>query len=140
MRRVGSPGALIAGYVWDFVAERGPTSPVRLGLRSIGAELPRVPGTEDSPLEALRSLFVRCGLKDVATRSIDVTVSVPGFDEFWAAQSAPYSPLGKKIASLSDADRGKLVDVLRASLPAGADGSISYSARANAVKGRIPAG
>jgi SAM-dependent methyltransferase len=138
MRRVGCPGGLIAGYVWDFIAERSPTSPIRIGLRQIGANLSPVPGMEYSQLEALGTLFARGGLKDIATRTIDVTVSIPDFDDFWRAQSAPYSPSGKVIAALSQTDREKLIDVVRARLPAGSDGSITYSARANAVKARVP--
>jgi SAM-dependent methyltransferase len=138
MRRVCHSGGVVAGFVWDFVAERGPASPVRVGLRQIGANLSPVPGMEDSRLEALGSLFARGGLKDVATRTIDVTVSIPDFDEFWRAQSAPYSPTGKVVASLSQADREKLIGLLRAKLPADPDGSIRYSSRANAVKARVP--
>jgi SAM-dependent methyltransferase len=138
MCRVGCPGGLVAGYVWDFTAERTPTSPVRVGLSQVGAELRPVPGTEDSRLEALRSLFARAGLKDIATRTIDVTMTFPDFNDFWGTQTPAYSPTGKVVASLSEADREKLIGLLRARLPAGPDGSISYSARANAVKARVP--
>lgn len=138
MRRVGRPGCLIAGYVWDFVAERTPTSPVRLGLRQIGAKLPLVSGMEDSRLEALDALFTGAGLKDIATTTIDVTVTIPDFDDFWRGQAATYSPTGKVIASLSESDRKKLIEVVRARLPTASDGSITYTARANAVKARVP--
>jgi hypothetical protein len=42
------------------------------------------------------------------------------------------------IAALSQTDREKLIASVRSRLPAGADGSITYSARANAVKARVP--
>lgn len=138
MRRVGRPGCLIAGYVWDFAAERGPISPMRMGLRLIGAKIPPVPGMEDSRLEALSSLFAAAGLKDIATTTIDATVTIPNFDDFWRGQAATYSPTGKVIASLSETDREKLIAVMRTNLPAAPDGSIAYSARANAIKARVP--
>lgn len=138
MRRVGHPGGAVAGYVWDFTTGRAPNSPFRSGLSQIGAKLQPVPGAEDSRLEALISLFAGCGLKDIATRTIEVTMSFPDFSDFWQSQTDTASPTGKVIASLPDTDREKLIGLLRASLPAGPDGSICYSARANAIKARVP--
>jgi hypothetical protein len=40
------------------------------------------------------------------------------------------------IAALSETDREKVIESVRARLPAGPDGRITYSARANAVKAR----
>jgi hypothetical protein len=56
---------------------------------------------------------------------------------YWRAQIVPFRPLGKIIGAMSDTDRAKLI--VRAVLPAEANGSIAYSARANAVKSRKPA-
>jgi hypothetical protein len=47
--------------------------------------------------------------------------------------------MGKRIAALSETDREKLIDWVRARLPAGPDGRITYSARANAIKALAPA-
>jgi len=138
MRRIGRRGGVVAGYVWDFAGGRAPNSPIRDGLSRIGAESPTVAGREDSRLEALSALFTKGGLKDVATRAIDVTTSFPDFDEFWRTQTPAYSPTGKVMAALSESDRGKMRESVRASLPAGPDGSVSYSARAHAIKARVP--
>lgn len=138
MRRVCRPGGMVAGYVWDFTAGRAPGSLVSFGLRQIGVEPPAVPGRDDSRLEVLSSLFAEAGLKDIATRTIDVTVSFPDFNEFWASSTPRFRPAGKIIASMSEADRQKVMDVVRGKLPAGPDGSVCYSARANAVKARVP--
>jgi hypothetical protein len=43
------------------------------------------------------------------------------------------------ITALSDTERGRLQDVVQEALPAGPDGSIVCSARANAIKARVPA-
>jgi len=87
MRRVARTGGVVAGYIWDFGEELSPSGPFRLGLREVFAELPALPGTEDASRDALRSLFARAGLEDVVTRTIDVTVSFPSFDDFWLAQT-----------------------------------------------------
>jgi SAM-dependent methyltransferase len=139
MRRVGQPGGIVAGYVWDFAAERSSSWPLAQGLREIGLAPPRVPGTEDSSLEALHSLFVRTGLDDVSVRSIEATVTFPDFDNYWQSQTPAFSPHGKAIAGLQETDRVRLMEAVRAALPRGPDGSIAYSARANAVKSRVPA-
>ena len=138
MRRVCHPGGVIAGYVWDFAGQRSPNFPIRVGLNQVGAKPPPTPGTEDSRLEALTSLFAAGKLTDIVTKTIDVTMSFPDFNDFWQSQTPSYSPTGKMIAALSQTDREKLIASVRSRLPAGADGSITYSARANAVKARVP--
>lgn len=138
MRRVACAGGVVAGYVWDLVAELSPTSPLRDGLSHIDVRFARPPGTEDSTREALSALFAGCGLSDIATRAIDVTMSFADFGEFWRTHTPEYTPAGKEIAALSGPDRERLIEWLRAKLPAGPDGSISCSARANAIKARVP--
>lgn len=138
MRRVGRPGGVVAGYVWDFAAERSPTSPMRVGMRRIGAEVPTPAGVEDSGLDAFGSLFERAGFENVARRSIDVTVAFSDFDDFWRAQTPGFSPVTKTIAALPETDRARLLEAVRAGLPVRPDGSFAYSARANAVKARVP--
>jgi ubiquinone/menaquinone biosynthesis C-methylase UbiE len=139
MRRVGCPGSLVGGYVWDLVEERNPSSPIRFGLSQVGAKPSPISGTEDSRVEALCSLFSGAGLIDIATRTIDVSISFADFEDFWQAQTPAYTLTGKVIASLSTTDREKLMESVRAKMPAGPDGSITYSARANAIKAHVPA-
>jgi len=138
MRRVGDQDALVAAYVWDFAAGRGAAWPLLHGLRELDVEAPQPPGTDDTRIEALTSLFEGAGLKEVDARPIDVTVIFPGFDDFWHSQIPPCTPHGKIVAALPDAARAKLAAMVRAELPMGSDGSIAYSARANAIKGRVP--
>ncbi len=83
MHRVVRAGGVVAGYVWDFEAERSPSWPMRVGMRQVGADVPVAPGTADSGLGALEALFERAGFERVEARSIDVTVPFPDFDAFW---------------------------------------------------------
>jgi ubiquinone/menaquinone biosynthesis C-methylase UbiE len=138
MRRVARPGGVVAGYVWDFAAELSPSGPFRLGMRQLVADLPGLPGTNDSRLEALVSLFEQGGLDEIATRSIDVTVSFPDFEDFWLAQTPSYSPTTKMIAAMTKMDQARLIEAVRARLPIRRDGRIEYPARANAIKARVP--
>lgn len=139
MRRVARAGGTVAAYVWDFAGERSPGSLLRTGLHAIGIELADVPGLADSGLDALRSLFERAGLEQIATRTIDVTMSFADFDDLWRAQTLNCGPRGKTVAALSEAERARLIDKVRASLPASPDGSVAQSARAHAIKARTPA-
>ena len=137
MRRVASSDGVIAGYVWDFAVERSPTSFLRMGLRQIGIEPPVSPGTEASTLAALHTLFEQAGMKEIATRTIDVQMRFPSFDDLWQVTAPAFNPITKIVAALSHAERSRLIDRVRTVLPAHPDGSISYSARANAIKARV---
>jgi ubiquinone/menaquinone biosynthesis C-methylase UbiE len=137
MRRVGRRGGLVAAYVWDFAAERGPTWPLIHGMRQIGRETPRIPGSEDTNAAALTSLFEQAGFDEVSVRSIDVTMAFPSFADFWQSNVPRFTPNGKAIWSLPDCERARLSDAVRAAVPTDREGRIAYAARANAVKGHI---
>lgn len=138
MRRVARGLGFVAGYVWDFGAELSPTWPLRAGMHQLGIDVPQVPGTADSSLEALDLLFRRTGYETIATKSFDVAVPYLNFDDFWQAQTPSYSPTTKIIAAMTTSDRERLMDAVRTALSVCPDGRIEYSARANAIKARLP--
>jgi len=138
MRRVGRFGGMVAGYVWDFAGERGLNWPLRFGIAEIGAQAPRPVGADDTALGALSSLFASAGFDGIATRTIDVSMDFQDFDDFWRAHTPNLHPVTKMIADLPNADRRRLIEQVRTQLTPGPNGSIAYSARANAVKARIP--
>lgn len=137
MRRVARADGTVAGYVWDFTAERSPSGPFRLAMGELVA-IPPLPGTEDSTLKRLGRLFENAELGSVATTSFDVTVSFPDFDAFWLAQTPSYSPVTTILASMTSAKRAGIREAVRDRVAAQADGSIVYPARANAIKARVP--
>ncbi|HXJ09694.1 MAG TPA: methyltransferase domain-containing protein, partial [Burkholderiales bacterium] len=61
MRRVARPGGVVSGYVWDFGKDLSPSGPLRRAMRSVGAEVPDIPGTAYSSEQALRSLLAEAG-------------------------------------------------------------------------------
>ena len=138
MRRVARSDGVVAGYVWDYVVERSPTSFLRMGLRQIGIEPPVSPGTEASTLAALHTLFEEAGMKEITTRTIDVQMRFPSFNDVWQVTAPAFNPITRMVAALSDCDRSRLIDRVSTVLPAHPDGSVSYSARANAIKARVP--
>jgi ubiquinone/menaquinone biosynthesis C-methylase UbiE len=138
MRRVAVRGGVVTGYVWDFAAELSPSWPLRIGLRESGVVAPQVPGAAGSSVDELRVLFERAGLEQISLRSFEVTVAFANFEDFWQSQTQRYSPVGKLVASLKRSERLRLSANVRAMLPMRTDGQIEYSARANAVKARVP--
>ena len=138
MRRVCRLGGCVAGYLWDFAGERSAGWPLTLGLRQIGVEPPRIPGANDSSMEALYRLFAQAGLEEISVRSIDVVETFAGFDDYWRSQTPAFTPYGKVVAALSEADRMKLAEAVRAILQVAPDGTVAYSARANAIKSSAP--
>lgn len=138
MCRVARAGGMVGGYIWDFVPELSPSGPMRQAMRKFGMEIPDLPGTHESSLDALAALFERAGFVEVAGTPIDITVSFPDFASFWLAQTPSYAPTTKMITAMPDTDRRKLMEAVRAGLPVFAEGTIQYFARANAIKARVP--
>jgi ubiquinone/menaquinone biosynthesis C-methylase UbiE len=134
MRRVTVRGGRIGSYVWDFENELSPSGPLRRAMRGFGADVPDLPGTVQSGLPALESLFREAGLADVETRTIDVTLAYADFADFWSAQTPAYSPTTALINAMTDVERRRLMRAVEQAVPRAQNGKIEYTARANAVK------
>jgi SAM-dependent methyltransferase len=138
MRRVARSGGVVAGYVWDFAADRGPNQPLRAGMLQVGADIRPPPGAEGTSLAALMSSFEQAGFKDLEARAIDVSLDFANFDEYLRAQTPRLHPITKTIAALPEGDRVRLLDLIRQELKTRSDGSVACWARANAIKARVP--
>jgi hypothetical protein len=139
MRRVALPGGTIAAYVWNFAAERSTSWPLTRALRQIGVEVPMTPGSDQSSIQSLDLLFNQAGFERITTRSFEIAIRYSTFDDYWHCQVPPFSAQGKTIAALDEKDHMRLVEAVRLELPIAPDGSISYSAQANAIRGTVPA-
>lgn len=137
MRRVARRSATVGAFVWNFEAERSPSWPLRVAMRTAGAEVPEIPGTEASSLIALIRLFEQAGFQEISTTTIGVKLGYADFDEFWIAQTPSYSPTTRVIEAMSEGEREELRARVRAALPRRADGRIEYEVVANAVKARV---
>jgi hypothetical protein len=89
-------------------------------------------------MDALRGLWTDAGLEQIETREIAVRRSFTDFDDVWA--TCLLSPsVAAVLATMASGDVDRLRERLHARLPADASGRITYGARANAIKGRVPA-
>jgi ubiquinone/menaquinone biosynthesis C-methylase UbiE len=139
MGRVTCPGGIVAGYVWDFERDLSPSGPLRQTMRAFGVEVPAIPGTEHSSLQALRSLFRRAGLRRIQCATLDVTLAYRDFEDFWQAQTPAYSPTTKIIDAMTENERRRLKRAARETLSVGPHGKIEYTARANAIRATVSA-
>lgn len=137
-RRVTRAGGSVAAYVWDFAEESSPSGPLRRAMRRCGVDVPAIPGTDASPIEALRTLFEQAALERIESKTIEVCLAYRDFEDFWQAQTPSYSPTTKIIASMTASERTRLMRAVRTELPTALGGAIEYSARANAIKARVP--
>lgn len=137
MARVVRPGGAVAAYAWDMAGGGFPYEALLAEIRKLGIAVPSPPSPGASRIDAMQSLWTGAGLEAVETREIEVYREFADFDDFWStAQGAP--SVGSTLATMASADVALLKARMRERLPADAAGRITYGARANAVKGRVP--
>lgn len=138
MQRVTKPGGVISGYTWERSAtsKGAPYVPMMKGLQSIGVEPTTSPTVPEADLGGLRDSVTRAGFRDVDVTIIEATQSYRDFEDYWQVQTMTFHPVGKSVAALDDKKRDELRGVMRKMLPPGADGTITYKARAVAFKAR----
>jgi hypothetical protein len=87
--------------------------------------------------EGMRASLEAAGYTDIAVTEIEVSQTYTSFDDYWEAQTLPFSPPGKTVAALDENQRARLHALLREAMPA-ADGTVTYAATAVAGKARKP--
>jgi SAM-dependent methyltransferase len=140
MRRAVRVGGTIAGYVWDYAAgmefmRHFWDAAVALdpgGAARAEDEGARFPICAPGPL---RDAFVGAGMTDVAVRAIDVPTVFTDFADYWDPFLGGTGPGPAYTMSLTEDDRARLRERLRATLPTEPDGSIHLVARAWAARG-----
>jgi SAM-dependent methyltransferase len=132
MARVVRPGGIVAAYAWDM----SPLEPIRIEMRAIGLTVLSPPSL-NSRTEVLRDLWTCAGIDVVDTKDITVQRTFADFDDFWTISISSWSAL-PTIAAMAPNVIELLKMRVRARLPADTRGRITYSAHANAVKGRVP--
>jgi len=139
LRRVVRSGGTVSAYVWDYA---GRMDFMRLfwdaaaRLRPEAAELDEGRRFPLCRADALEALFVASGLTDVEVRAIDVPTVFRDFDDFWSPFLGGQGPAPTYVTSLSEQDRARLQDEIRATLAPADDGRLRLTARAWAVRGR----
>ena len=137
MVRVVCPGGTVSAYAWDILGGGFPLAAMQAEMRELGVTPTLPPSVGVSRMDALHNLWTGAGIEAVETREITVERTFSGFDDLWTTSLLGAS-VGPKVKAMPAADAALLKERLRARLPADAAGRITHTARANAVKGRVP--
>jgi SAM-dependent methyltransferase len=139
MSRVVCPGGSVTAYAWDLLGGGFPYHALQVEMRGMGIVVPTPPSPDASRLEVIRELWKGAGLQNVQTREITVERTFIDFDDYWTTiMLGPM--LGPKLAAMS----AEAIEILKARmqlqllLHSNPKGPITYSARANAIKGNVP--
>ena len=137
MARVVRPGGSVSSYAWDIPGGGFPYSALQEELSDLlGTAPPWPPSAAASSMPALRALWKAAGLVDVATHEITVQRTFADFDTWWKiARTGPR--LASTLAALKPEQTAALQGRMRKRLAPAADGRITCSARANAIRGRV---
>ena len=137
MARVVCAGGIVTAYAWDMEGGGFPYQALHDEMRGLGIAVPTPPSPEASRVDSLRELWAGAGLDSVDTREIDVRRTFADFEDYWTTILGGPS-VGPQLASMEPDTLALLKARMRELLPTDADGRVTYSARANAVKGRVP--
>jgi SAM-dependent methyltransferase len=137
--RVTAPGGVAAAYVWDY---GDGMAMMRYFWDAAAALDPDAVSFDEgrrfslcAPAPLAR-LWAEAGFGAVDTRGIEVPTVFAGFADFWQPFLGGQGSAPGYLASLPEAQRAALRDLVRSRLPAEADGTIRLTARAWAVRGK----
>jgi trans-aconitate methyltransferase len=141
MRAIASEGT-VAAYVWDYAGRMELIrffwdAAARLDGRAAALDEGATFGDVCRP-ERLEAIWREAGLVDVSSRTIDVPTVFGDFDDYWQPFTGGQGPAPSYAMSLDDEHRAALRALVQRRLPVAADGSISLTARAWAVRGVAP--
>jgi len=137
MTRVVCPGGTVAAYVWDIFGGETPIAPVQAELLALGVPPLHPPSASASRMAALRDLWTGAGLEAVEAREIAVQRTFADFEDFWRSTTA-IPTIGQPVAAMAAGDVEQPKARLRLRMTGDASGRVTYQARANAIKGRVP--
>ena len=137
MNRVVKPGGSVSAYMWDMMGGGVPMQPVYDELGPTGIPAPMPPSAPISRMEAMRAAWMAGGFVDIETRVVSVRRSFADFEEFWAITASSVAAR-TALDRLSPEALAALKERIRPRMSPAADGTISYDAWCNAIKGRKP--
>jgi ubiquinone/menaquinone biosynthesis C-methylase UbiE len=138
MKRIVRPGGCVCSYAWDILGGGFPLAPLGRALRDMGLPPPLPPSVESSRMEALRSLWEAAGLERIATREITVQRRFDSFEALWTT-SLLASSIRSRMATMTPSQIAEAKRRMQGNVQQDSDGAITCTARANAIRGFVPA-
>jgi SAM-dependent methyltransferase len=136
MAHVVRHGGIVASYTWDILHGGFPNEPLMAAMRETGHSPPMPPSADASRMEALKALWMEAGIADIETREITVSRTFRDFEDLWSTSTLGTN-VRATIAGMSADDIELLKSRVRTQVSVDASGSITCSARANAIKGIV---
>jgi SAM-dependent methyltransferase len=140
MARVTVSGGTVGAYVWDY---REKMELIR-NFWDAAVELdPTATALDEAkrfPIcrpESLAKLFASCALREIEVTAIQIRTRFADFEDYRQPFLGGQGPAPAYAMALDDTERARLRDRIRAKIPLQADGSISLSAGAWAVRGTL---
>lgn len=139
MARVVRPGGTVAAYAWDILGGGFPLAKLHEEMRGLGIDVAYPPSVEAAGLDQMRRLWSGTGLVNVGTTTIEVTRAFGNYEELWQT-SLLASGIRQRVLPQPPQVQADLKERLRRRCEEDADaqGRITWRARANAVRGRVP--
>jgi SAM-dependent methyltransferase len=140
MARVTAPHGTIGAYVWDYAGKMELIRAFWDAAVELDPDAAKLHEGARFPLcrpDALTDLFTHAGLREVGVAAIDVPTRFATFEEYWQPFLGGQGPAPAYAMSLDDAARARLRNRIRERMPVQADGSISLTARAWAVRATV---
>jgi SAM-dependent methyltransferase len=137
--RVTAPGGVAAAYVWDLaegmeLIRHFWEAAAELDAATV-AELDEGRRFTLCRPEPLGRLWTETGLQGVSVGEVRIPTVFTGFDDYWQPFLGAQGPAPAYLATLPEARRDQIRELLRSRLPTSPDGSIPLSARAWVVRG-----
>ena len=139
MMRVLRTHGQLALYVWDYAGRMDLMRYFWDAVVELDPQAAHLDEAQRFPVcrpDALRDLLVSQGLEDVEVRAIDVDTRFRDFDDYWTPFLGGQGPAPGYVASLGEAERTDVRELIRSRLVPAPDGSISMIARAWAARGK----
>lgn len=108
MKRVTSPGGIVAACVWDHAGDRTPLAEFWQAARELDPE-----ARDESDLAGAREghlgeLFVHAGLSSVQETTFEASVQFASFEEWWEPFTLGVGPAGAYAQTLDEPSRDRL--------------------------------
>jgi ubiquinone/menaquinone biosynthesis C-methylase UbiE len=136
MARVVRPGGLVAAYNWDFMRGGFPFVAIQDEMRELGVTPRMPPRVDHTRMETTRELWAAAGLCRIETKEIQIQRTFASFDDFWTISTT--GSTGPVIEQMLSTEAELLKAKVRVRLAEDAVGRITCSAKAIAIKGRVP--
>jgi len=140
MARVTGSGGTIGAYVWDYAGKMELIRYFWDAAVELNPDAARLDEGVRFPLcrpEALVTHFAGAALNEPEVMAIDLPTPFASFEDYWQPFLGGQGPAPAYAMSLDEATRARLRDRLRTRVPIHADGSISLTARAWAVRATV---